>query len=233
MIVATPGRLLDHFRHPYARLAGLEVLGRELSSTGSRSAADKTASVLLRTWFKIPAEASPLRQAASVRRPLLLAYGASDRRVSVRHGTTFHDAVRRTNPDVEWVVYGDERHGWRTLETEVDFWTRVERFLGHAPLGHQRGVGVTFEEDAHLLGLAGHYERAARLGADQPGAGLGHRKLEERYLAFRRDLGRQGRAGIERGRLYRHVGISTAPGGGLGVGMAKGRPELEVSAYGG
>jgi dipeptidyl aminopeptidase/acylaminoacyl peptidase len=78
--------------------------------------------------------ASPLRQAASVRRPLLLAYGASDRRVSVRHGTTFHDAVRRTNPDVEWVVYGDERHGWRTLETQVDFWSRVERFLAkHLP----------------------------------------------------------------------------------------------------
>ena len=26
VIVATPGRLLDHFRFPYARLAGLEVL---------------------------------------------------------------------------------------------------------------------------------------------------------------------------------------------------------------
>src|SRR5262249_37012329 len=26
VIVATPGRLLDHFRHPYAKLAGLEVL---------------------------------------------------------------------------------------------------------------------------------------------------------------------------------------------------------------
>src|SRR5512147_358888 len=26
VIIATPGRLLDHLRHPYARLAGLEVL---------------------------------------------------------------------------------------------------------------------------------------------------------------------------------------------------------------
>ena len=26
VIVATPGRLLDHFRHPYAKLPGLEVL---------------------------------------------------------------------------------------------------------------------------------------------------------------------------------------------------------------
>ncbi|MBN1459904.1 MAG: hypothetical protein JXA57_10215 [Armatimonadetes bacterium] len=49
-----------------ARTALLEVLGRELSSGGSRSAADKTASVLLRTWFKIPAEAAPLRKDATL-----------------------------------------------------------------------------------------------------------------------------------------------------------------------
>lgn len=49
-----------------ARTALLEVLGRELSSTGSRSAADKTASVLLRTWFKIPAEAAALRKDAAL-----------------------------------------------------------------------------------------------------------------------------------------------------------------------
>lgn len=49
-----------------ARNALLEVLGRELSSTGSRSAADKTASVLLRTWFKIPDQAAPLREDAAL-----------------------------------------------------------------------------------------------------------------------------------------------------------------------
>jgi hypothetical protein len=27
------------------------------------------------------------------------------------------------------VVYPDEGHGWRMLETNVDFWTRVEKLL--------------------------------------------------------------------------------------------------------
>lgn len=49
-----------------ARPALLEVLGRELSSSGSRSAADKTVSVLLRTWFKVPSEVLPLRNDAAM-----------------------------------------------------------------------------------------------------------------------------------------------------------------------
>lgn len=49
-----------------ARIALLGVLGRELSSEGSRSAADKTASVLLRTWFKLPADAVALRNDAAL-----------------------------------------------------------------------------------------------------------------------------------------------------------------------
>ncbi len=74
-------------------------------------------------------EASPLAQAAKVRRPLLMAYGGADRRVPIQHGTDFKDAVSRTNQHVEWVVYPEEGHGWRMLETNVDFWTRVEKFL--------------------------------------------------------------------------------------------------------
>ena len=74
-------------------------------------------------------DTSPLEQAAKVRRPLLMAYGAADRRVPIKHGTDFRDAVIRTNKDVEWMVYPEEGHGWRMLETQVDFWTRVEKFL--------------------------------------------------------------------------------------------------------
>jgi dipeptidyl aminopeptidase/acylaminoacyl peptidase len=74
-------------------------------------------------------DTSPLEQAAKVRRPLLMAYGAADRNVPIKHGTDFRDAVSRTNKDVEWVVYTEEGHGWRMLETQVDFWTRVEKFL--------------------------------------------------------------------------------------------------------
>ncbi len=74
-------------------------------------------------------ETSPLEQAAKVRRPLLMAYGGVDRRVPIDHGKQFRDAVGQTNKDVEWIAYSDEGHGWRKLETNVDFWTRVEKFL--------------------------------------------------------------------------------------------------------
>ncbi|MES3025427.1 MAG: alpha/beta fold hydrolase [Pseudomonadota bacterium] len=72
---------------------------------------------------------SPLRQAARLRQPLLMAYGGADERVPLVHGTRFHDAVKAVNPSVEWVVYGQEGHGWRLQKTRVDFWGRVERFL--------------------------------------------------------------------------------------------------------
>ena len=72
---------------------------------------------------------SPIEQAARITQPLLLAYGGADRRVPQHHGTKFHDAVKKTNPDVEWVLYQDEGHGWGLPETRVDFWGRVEKFL--------------------------------------------------------------------------------------------------------
>jgi dipeptidyl aminopeptidase/acylaminoacyl peptidase len=72
---------------------------------------------------------SPLRQAARIRQPLLLAYGGLDGRVPITHGTRLRDAVRRVNHDVEWVEYPDEGHGWAKVSTNADFWGRVERFL--------------------------------------------------------------------------------------------------------
>ena len=75
------------------------------------------------------AATSPIRLADKVTQPLLMAYGALDRRVPMEHGTQFRDAVRKTNKQVEWVVYPDEGHGWAAPETDIDFWTRVEQFL--------------------------------------------------------------------------------------------------------
>jgi dipeptidyl aminopeptidase/acylaminoacyl peptidase len=72
---------------------------------------------------------SPLKQAARITQPLLLAYGAIDKRVPIYHGRKFYDAVKESNKNVEWVVYDDEGHGWLQEKTNVDFWTRVEKFL--------------------------------------------------------------------------------------------------------
>ena len=74
-------------------------------------------------------QTSPIKQASRLHRPLLMAYGANDYRVPIKHGQDFRDAVTRSNKDVEWVVYPEEGHGWRELKTNVDFWGRVEKFL--------------------------------------------------------------------------------------------------------
>lgn len=72
---------------------------------------------------------SPLQQASRIRQPLLLAYGGRDVRVPIVHGTAFRDAVQKTNPDVEWIEYRLEGHGWTHVPNRIDFWTRVEKFL--------------------------------------------------------------------------------------------------------
>jgi len=74
-------------------------------------------------------QTSPLKQAARITQPLLLAYGGADERVPIYHGKKFRDAVTQTNKNVEWVVYDDEAHGWSLVETRLDFWGRVEKFL--------------------------------------------------------------------------------------------------------
>ena len=72
---------------------------------------------------------SPLKQAARIKQPLLLAYGEIDPRVPLYHGEKFYKAVRQTNSKVEWVVYPNEGHGWAKVENQIDFWSRVEKFL--------------------------------------------------------------------------------------------------------
>lgn len=74
---------------------------------------------------------SPLQQASRINQPVLMAYGEEDLRVPLPHGVKMRDAlVRAGNKNVEWVQYKDEGHGFMLLENNVDFWSRVERFLG-------------------------------------------------------------------------------------------------------
>ncbi len=72
---------------------------------------------------------APVHQAARIRKPLLLAYGGWDTRVSIEHGERLRSALKPHNPAVEWVVYKEEGHGWDKAETRFDFWNRVEKFL--------------------------------------------------------------------------------------------------------
>ena len=84
---------------------------------------DQTADALL---FK---ENSPLNHADKLTQPLLIAHGLQDRRVLLAQATAFRDAVKKTNNNVEWILYPDEGHGWYHEQDNIDFWKHVEVFL--------------------------------------------------------------------------------------------------------
>lgn len=75
------------------------------------------------------AATSPLKRAAELRQPLLMAHGSEDVRVPLEHSTRMRDALRAHNPNVEFVLYPGEAHGFSLESSNVDFWGRVERFL--------------------------------------------------------------------------------------------------------
>ena len=75
------------------------------------------------------AATSPLKLAARLKQPLLMAYGGEDRRVPIDHGLKMRDALRPHNKNVEWITYPSEGHGWMLEANDIDFWTRVEKFL--------------------------------------------------------------------------------------------------------
>ena len=75
------------------------------------------------------AATSPLKLAARLEQPLLMAHGGLDQVVPIGHGTKMRNALRAHNPNVEWIEYPDEGHGWMLEANRIDFWSRVERFL--------------------------------------------------------------------------------------------------------
>jgi len=72
---------------------------------------------------------SPLKQAKSIRQPVLLAFGGADPRVAIVHGSRLRSALESGGAPVEWVMYPDEGHGFHKDEDRFDFYRRVEAFL--------------------------------------------------------------------------------------------------------
>ncbi|RZJ12964.1 MAG: S9 family peptidase [Rubrivivax sp.] len=72
---------------------------------------------------------SPVKQAARIKAPLLLAFGEDDRRVPLAHGERLRKAMREAGNDPAWVTYPGEGHGFALLKNRVDFAQRVETFL--------------------------------------------------------------------------------------------------------
>ncbi|MBN8487819.1 MAG: prolyl oligopeptidase family serine peptidase, partial [Burkholderiales bacterium] len=78
---------------------------------------------------------NPVRHAALIKAPLLMAYGEKDRRVPLVHGERMRDALRKAGHGPEWVVYPVEGHGWGLEANQIDFARRVDAFLArHLPV---------------------------------------------------------------------------------------------------
>lgn len=75
------------------------------------------------------AENSPLKRAQDIKAPLFLAFGESDRRVPLAHGERLRAALTKAGHPPEWITYRNEAHSWRQVATEVDFFSRMEKFL--------------------------------------------------------------------------------------------------------
>ena len=80
--------------------------------------------------FKLYEERSPVTYAAQVLAPLLMLMGEADYRVPARQGEEMVAALKAAGKsNFEYVSYQGEGHGWRKVETILDYLNRMERFL--------------------------------------------------------------------------------------------------------
>lgn len=77
-------------------------------------------------------KASPARNAARFKAPLLLAMGSNDVRVPLVHGETMKGALEDAHKVVEYVVYTGEGHGFNKDEHVFDHYRRIEKFFAQA-----------------------------------------------------------------------------------------------------
>lgn len=75
------------------------------------------------------AAVAPIELAAKIQRPLLLAIGGLDRRVTPVHGTRLRSAMKAAGNEPEWVDYPDEGHGWLKEGNRADWGRKMEAFL--------------------------------------------------------------------------------------------------------
>ncbi len=72
---------------------------------------------------------SPIKQAARIKAPVLLAFNEGDRRVPMAHGDRMRKALREAGNEPVWITYAGEGHGFGDVKNRVDFARRMEAFL--------------------------------------------------------------------------------------------------------
>jgi dipeptidyl aminopeptidase/acylaminoacyl peptidase len=72
---------------------------------------------------------SPLHSVDRIKRPLLIAQGANDPRVTKQETLQLVEALKKAGKCAEYVEYPDEGHGFAKPENRLDFYGRAEKFL--------------------------------------------------------------------------------------------------------
>ena len=75
-------------------------------------------------------EISPQYHVDKIRAPLLIGQGKNDPRVTIANSDAMVKALREAGREVTYLVYPDEGHGFARPENNLDFFGRVEEFLG-------------------------------------------------------------------------------------------------------
>jgi dipeptidyl aminopeptidase/acylaminoacyl peptidase len=75
-------------------------------------------------------QASPLFSAENVKAPLLIAQGANDPRVKPSESEAMFQALEKRGVPATYVLYADEGHGFARAENRLDYFARVDGFLG-------------------------------------------------------------------------------------------------------
>lgn len=92
-------------------------------------------------------EVSPLRQAARIQAPVLIAHGERDARVPIEHGKKMIAALKRHDKQVEWLEFDDEGHGLYEKKNRERYYRAVLDFLDRhigssAPSSAQAAAGA-------------------------------------------------------------------------------------------
>lgn len=73
---------------------------------------------------------SPLKQVAKIKAPVLMVYGAKDKRVPLEQGEKMRDALKKQGGTVEWMEFAEEGHGFANKEEDrFQFFDALDAFL--------------------------------------------------------------------------------------------------------
>lgn len=105
---------------------------------------------------------SPITRVAEIRRPLLIAQGANDPRVTQKESDQLVAAMKERGIPVTYAIYADEGHGFARPENRTSFYAISEGFLAKCLGGRQEPIGDDLkganlkvpEGAAHVPGLA-------------------------------------------------------------------------------